>query len=215
MDKQGSCVRKASLMPLCFSLEKCVCVWPLGFRGGEPEPDISGASAPRRSTPAHSHFYRGHRVRRDQEPQRHRCHPEAGGKTTKEEHMGSNSPKSKEAHSDWIHKGNRRRQGGTGTRESKGWKFTAENKCSLFPEVGPDSRDRQVKDIKRDKGRAEDSVTKPYRETARLRDMQCKQGKPKHRAGGCRSACGSDYFQETPFEYIEGGHGGSGTQGTL
>ncbi|KAM7407466.1 hypothetical protein PAMA_003272 [Pampus argenteus] len=92
--------------------------------------------------------YRGHRVRRDQEPQRHRCHPEAGGKTTEEEHMGSNSPKSKEAHSDCTHKGN----------------------------VGPDSRDRQVKDIKRDKGRAEDSVTKPYRETARLRDMQCKQG---------------------------------------
>lgn len=28
-----------------------------------------------------------------------------------------------------------RRQGGTGARESKGWKFTAENKCSLFPEV--------------------------------------------------------------------------------
>lgn len=52
--------------------------------------------------------------------------------------------------------------------------------------VGLDSRDRQVKDIKRDKGRAEDSVTKPCRETARLRDMQCKQGKPEHRAGGCR-----------------------------
>lgn len=30
-----------------------------------------------------------------------------------------------------------------------------------------------------------------------------------------RSACGSDLFQETPFEYAEGGHGGSGTQGTL
>uniref|UniRef100_A0A3B4ZNX4 non-specific serine/threonine protein kinase n=1 Tax=Stegastes partitus TaxID=144197 RepID=A0A3B4ZNX4_9TELE len=91
--------------------------------------------------------YRGHRVRRDQEPQRHRCHPEAGGKTTKEEHTGY-IPNSKEAQTDHIHKGN----------------------------VGPDSRDRQVKDIKRDKGRAEDSVTKPCRETARLRDMQCKQG---------------------------------------
>nr|XP_046260260.1 myosin-IIIb isoform X1 [Scatophagus argus] len=120
--------------------------------------------------------YRGHRVRRDHGPQRHRCHPEATGKTTKEEHRGSNSPKSKEAHADHIRRGNRRRQGGTGTRESKGWKFTAENKCSLFPEVGFDSQDRQVKDIKRDKGRAEDSVTKPCRETARLRDMQCKQG---------------------------------------
>lgn len=30
-----------------------------------------------------------------------------------------------------------------------------------------------------------------------------------------RSACGSDCFQETIFEYVEGGHGGSGTQGTL
>lgn len=30
-----------------------------------------------------------------------------------------------------------------------------------------------------------------------------------------RFACGSDFFQETPFEYAEGGHGGSGTQGTL
>lgn len=52
--------------------------------------------------------------------------------------------------------------------------------------VGPDSQDRQVKDVKRDKGRAGDSVTKPCRETARLRDMQCKQGKPEHRAAGCR-----------------------------
>ncbi|XP_045910344.1 myosin-IIIb isoform X2 [Micropterus dolomieu] len=92
--------------------------------------------------------YRGHRVRQDQGPPRHRCHPEAGDRTTKEEHMGSNSPKSKEAHTDHIHRGN----------------------------VGLDSLDRQVKDIKRDKGRAEDSVTKPCRETARLRDMQCKQG---------------------------------------
>ncbi|XP_070832062.1 myosin-IIIb isoform X3 [Chaetodon trifascialis] len=92
--------------------------------------------------------YRGHRVRRDRVPQRHRCHPEAAGKTTKKEHTGSNSPKSREAHTDHIHRGN----------------------------VGLDSRDRQVKDIKRDKGRAEDSVTKSCRETARLRDMQCKQG---------------------------------------
>lgn len=52
--------------------------------------------------------------------------------------------------------------------------------------VGPDSRDRQVKDVRRDKGRAGDSVTKPCRETARLRDVQCKQGKPEHRAAGCR-----------------------------
>lgn len=32
--------------------------------------------------------YRGHRVRRDHGPQGHRCHPEAGGKTTKEVHKG-------------------------------------------------------------------------------------------------------------------------------
>nr|XP_019945306.1 PREDICTED: myosin-IIIb [Paralichthys olivaceus] len=92
--------------------------------------------------------YRGHRVRRDRGPQRHRCQPEAGRKTTEEEHTRSISPKSKESHADHIHRGN----------------------------VGPDSRDRQVKDFKRDKGRAEDSVTKPCRETARLQDMQCKQG---------------------------------------
>ncbi|KAF7215867.1 myosin-IIIb isoform X2 [Nothobranchius furzeri] len=42
--------------------------------------------------------------------------------------------------------------------------------------AGPDSRDRQVKDVKRDKGRAEDGVTQPRRETARLRDVQSKQG---------------------------------------
>ncbi|XP_056282748.1 myosin-IIIb isoform X4 [Pseudoliparis swirei] len=83
--------------------------------------------------------YRGHRLRQCHGPQRH---PEAGGKTTKEEHMGSNCNK------EHIHRGN----------------------------VDLDSLDRQVKDIKRDKGRAEDSVTKPCRETARLRDMQCKQG---------------------------------------
>ncbi|CAG5865585.1 unnamed protein product [Menidia menidia] len=91
--------------------------------------------------------YRGHRVRQEQAPRRHRCHPEAGGQTTKEQHAGSSSG-SKEAHTDDILEGR----------------------------VGPDSRDRQVKDIKRDKGRAEDSVTKPCIETARLRDMQCKQG---------------------------------------
>ncbi|XP_060910412.1 myosin-IIIb isoform X5 [Labrus mixtus] len=68
------------------------------------------------------------------------------GKTTKEEHTGSYIQNS--THTDHIHRGN----------------------------VCPDSRDRQLKDIKRDKGRAEDSVTKPRRETARLRDMQCKQG---------------------------------------
>ncbi|XP_027146586.1 myosin-IIIb isoform X1 [Larimichthys crocea] len=92
--------------------------------------------------------YRGHRVRRDQGPQRHRCHPEAAEKTTKEEHTGSDTEKSKEAPTDHIHTEN----------------------------VGLDSLDRQVKDIKRDKGSAEDSVTKPCRETARLRDTQCKQG---------------------------------------
>lgn len=61
MGKHGFGVGKASLSPLSFSLEKRVCVWPPGFGkgmeggvGGEPEPDISGASAPRRSTPAHS-----------------------------------------------------------------------------------------------------------------------------------------------------------------
>ncbi|XP_034069252.1 myosin-IIIb isoform X5 [Gymnodraco acuticeps] len=89
--------------------------------------------------------FRGHRVRQDLEPQGHISHPEAGGKTTKEEHTESNILQSKDAHADYIHRGN----------------------------VG---LDRQVKDIKRDKGRAEDSVTKPCRETARLRDMQCKQG---------------------------------------
>ncbi|XP_063744008.1 myosin-IIIb [Eleginops maclovinus] len=92
--------------------------------------------------------FRGHRVRRDLEPRGHISHPEAGGKTTKEEHTESNILKSKEAHADNIHRG----------------------------DVGLDSLDRQVKDIKRDKGRAEDSVTKPCRETARLRDTQCKQG---------------------------------------
>ncbi|KAK5890268.1 hypothetical protein CesoFtcFv8_013803 [Champsocephalus esox] len=92
--------------------------------------------------------FRGHRVRRDLEPQGHISHPEAGGKTTKEEHTESDILQSKDAHADDIHRGN----------------------------VGLDSLDRQVKDIKRDKGRAEDSVTKPCRETARLRDMQCKQG---------------------------------------
>ncbi|XP_024142413.1 myosin-IIIb isoform X1 [Oryzias melastigma] len=116
--------------------------------------------------------YRGHRVSFDCEPQRHRCHPEFGEETTKEERTGC----SLKSNTEDTHNGNRRRQGGTGTRESKGWKFVAENKCSLFPEAGPDSRDRQVKDIKRDKGRAEDRVTKPCRESARLPDLQCKQG---------------------------------------
>ncbi|TKS67229.1 Myosin-IIIb [Collichthys lucidus] len=91
--------------------------------------------------------YRGHLVRRDQGPQRHRCHPEAAEETTKEEHTGSDTEKSKEAPTDHMHREN----------------------------VGLDSLDRQVKDIKRDKGSAEDSVTKPCRETARLRDTQCKQ----------------------------------------
>lgn len=49
--------------------------------------------------------------------------------------------------------------------------------------VGPD---RQVRDVSRDKSRAEDGLTKPCRETARLGDAQCKQGKPRHRAAGCR-----------------------------
>ncbi|XP_041858275.1 myosin-IIIb isoform X2 [Melanotaenia boesemani] len=92
--------------------------------------------------------YRGHRVSQDDGPQRRRCHPEAGRKTIKEEHAGYNPP------TDDMHEGN------------------ASSRIS----VGPDSRDRQVKDIKRDKGRTEDSVTKPCRETARLQDMQCKQG---------------------------------------
>ncbi|MEQ2294606.1 hypothetical protein AMECASPLE_005573 [Ameca splendens] len=56
-------------------------------------------------------------------------------------------PKNEEAHPDDLHEGS----------------------------VGPDSRDRQVRDIKRDKGRGEDGVTKPCRETARLQDAQCKQ----------------------------------------
>lgn len=52
--------------------------------------------------------------------------------------------------------------------------------------VGPDSLDRQVRDVRRDKSRAEDGLRKPCRETARLGGTQCKQGKPKHRAAGCR-----------------------------
>ncbi|XP_020568931.2 myosin-IIIb isoform X1 [Oryzias latipes] len=88
--------------------------------------------------------YRRHRVSFDCESQRHRCHPEFGEETTKEEHtecgLKSNTKD--------THKGN----------------------------AGPDSRDRQVKDIKRDKARAEDRVTKPCRESARLPDLQCKQG---------------------------------------
>ncbi|XP_068507647.1 myosin-IIIb isoform X6 [Syngnathus scovelli] len=81
--------------------------------------------------------YRGHRVRQDCGPHGRRCNPKAGGKTTKEDHMGSPSPKN-------LHKAN----------------------------VGPDSRDRHVKDAKRDK----DGVTKLRKETARLRDARCKQG---------------------------------------
>ncbi|CAG09941.1 unnamed protein product [Tetraodon nigroviridis] len=42
--------------------------------------------------------------------------------------------------------------------------------------VGPDSLDRQVRDVRRDKSGAEDGLTKPCRETARLGDAQCKQG---------------------------------------
>ncbi|KAM8856827.1 myosin-IIIb isoform 8-T11 [Synchiropus picturatus] len=90
--------------------------------------------------------YRGHRVRQDQDSQRDKCQPETGTKTTKDRHMGSTNPKSNKAH---------------------------ENRKT---NAGLDSQDRQVKDIKRDKGRVEDSVTKPCRETARLRDTQCKQG---------------------------------------
>ncbi|KAF6726742.1 Myosin-IIIb [Oryzias melastigma] len=88
--------------------------------------------------------YRGHRVSFDCEPQRHRCHPEFGEETTKEERTGC----SLKSNTEDTHNGN----------------------------AGPDSRDRQVKDIKRDKGRAEDRVTKPCRESARLPDLQCKQG---------------------------------------
>ncbi|XP_034042645.1 LOW QUALITY PROTEIN: myosin-IIIb [Thalassophryne amazonica] len=115
--------------------------------------------------------YRGHQVRRNHEPEDHRRHSEAGGKTTVDEQS-----ESKEADMDHIHTANVKDMVVWGTRESKGWKFTAENKCSLFPEVGPNSRDRQVKDIKRDKDAAEDGVIKPCRETARRRDAQCKQG---------------------------------------
>ncbi|XP_075896017.1 LOW QUALITY PROTEIN: myosin-IIIb [Nelusetta ayraudi] len=49
--------------------------------------------------------YRGHRVRRDRRPQRHRCHPEAAAKTTKEEHAGSNNLTSKDAHPNGICRG--------------------------------------------------------------------------------------------------------------
>ncbi|XP_055360799.1 myosin-IIIb isoform X3 [Betta splendens] len=91
--------------------------------------------------------YRGHRVRRDRGPQGPGRHPEAGGGTTAE-HKGLNSPESKESHIDHTRTGN----------------------------VGPDSRDRQARDVRRDKGRAGDSGAKPCRETARLRDAQCKQG---------------------------------------
>uniref|UniRef100_A0A3Q3B146 non-specific serine/threonine protein kinase n=1 Tax=Kryptolebias marmoratus TaxID=37003 RepID=A0A3Q3B146_KRYMA len=91
--------------------------------------------------------YRGHRVRHDHGPQRDICPPQAGGKTTNEGHTRY-SLKSKDTPLDDIHKRN----------------------------VGPDSRDRQVKDVRRDKGRAGDGVTKPRRETARLQDVQSKQG---------------------------------------
>ncbi|KAM4730791.1 myosin-IIIb isoform 1-T1 [Anableps anableps] len=99
--------------------------------------------------------YRGHRVRQDHGSQKQQCHNEAGGKTTKEEYTRCN-PKNEEAHPDDLHEGN----------------------------VGPDSQDRQVKYIKRDKSRGKDGVTKPCRETARLQDVQCKQGsvtKPQQR----------------------------------
>ncbi|XP_061580454.1 myosin-IIIb isoform X1 [Cololabis saira] len=91
--------------------------------------------------------YRGHRARQDRGSQGDRCHPECAGTTTNEKHTGYGL-RSKETHAKDIHKGT----------------------------VGSDSQDREVKDIKRDKGRAEDRVTKPRRETARLRDVQCKQG---------------------------------------
>ncbi|XP_072300525.1 myosin-IIIb [Eucyclogobius newberryi] len=42
--------------------------------------------------------------------------------------------------------------------------------------VCSESQDRQVKDMNRDKGKAEDSTMKQSKETVRLRDMQCKQG---------------------------------------
>ncbi|XP_076026052.1 myosin-IIIb [Genypterus blacodes] len=92
--------------------------------------------------------YRGHRVRQEHASQRRSSDLEALGKTTKEEHAGSNSPTDRQEQADEICRGN----------------------------VCPSSQDRQVKDSRRDKGRAEDSVTKPRRETARLRDVQCKQG---------------------------------------
>uniref|UniRef100_A0A087XZD4 non-specific serine/threonine protein kinase n=1 Tax=Poecilia formosa TaxID=48698 RepID=A0A087XZD4_POEFO len=67
----------------------------------QSEPDTSGASSSRHSTPAHSHFkhvkvsscavYRGHRVRHVHGSPGQRCHNEARGKTTKEEHTRKSS----------------------------------------------------------------------------------------------------------------------------
>lgn len=51
--------------------------------------------------------------------------------------------------------------------------------------VAPDRHDKQLRNDSRDKVR-EDTVVKPCRETGSLRDTQCKQGKPEHRAEGCR-----------------------------
>ncbi|XP_038157109.1 myosin-IIIb [Cyprinodon tularosa] len=91
--------------------------------------------------------YRGRQVRQHHCHQEQNCHNTARGSTNREENIRC-SPKNVESHPHDPAEG----------------------------DVGRDSQDRQVKDIKRDKGRGEDSVTKPCRETARLRDAQCKQG---------------------------------------
>ncbi|XP_015244156.1 PREDICTED: myosin-IIIb isoform X2 [Cyprinodon variegatus] len=91
--------------------------------------------------------YRGRQVRQHHCHQEQNCHNTARGSTNKEENIRC-SPENVESHPHDPAEG----------------------------DVGRDSQDRQVKDIKRDKGRGEDSVTKPCRETARLRDAQCKQG---------------------------------------
>ncbi|KAM6934043.1 myosin-IIIb [Xenentodon cancila] len=119
--------------------------------------------------------YRGHRVRQDSGSQRGRCQPERAGTTTYEKHTGTEKDEnpSVELHiSECLHMRKKPRSNiwyGLKSKETRA-------KDIYKGTVGSDSQDRQVKDIKRDKGKAEDRVTKPRRETARLRDVQCKQG---------------------------------------
>ncbi|KAK7939555.1 hypothetical protein WMY93_002881 [Mugilogobius chulae] len=100
--------------------------------------------------------YRGHRARQDQSPP----NPQTSVRLRLKGPVSKRTPvcAKKEAATELLHT----------------WAFT----------VCPDSQDRQVKDMSRDKGKAEDNTVKPGKETVRLRDMQCKQGpvmKPQQR----------------------------------